>query len=147
MAVLRGKALDTEIERELITMVAEGYDRSPITPTDVHRRLVNKGIVQGKLSTLSTSTRKELIEVYRNKQFDDVGGAYASSLRKGSTQSKAAIISKNAQLTEQVKQAQEQLAMNTKVLLSIVTSLKNSGTVANVERCLSPYLIRELKED
>lgn len=143
---LRGKELNTAIEAELILMVQEGYDRSPITPKNLHTRLLNNNIISGKLSTLSTADRKELIETYRNKQISEVGGTFAKSLYKGSTQSKASIISKNAQLTDQVKEAQEQLALNTKVLISIVTALKNSGTVANIERCLSPYLIRELRE-
>lgn len=144
---LRGKDLDKAIEKELILMVAEGYERSPITPINVYKRLINKSIIAGKVSTLSTNARKELIQMYSKKQFDEVGGTLASSLYKGSTKSKADIIAKNAQLTDQVKEAREQLALNTKVLLSIVKSLKNSGTVSNVERCLSPYLIRELKED
>ena len=144
---LRGNDLDNAIEKELISMVAEGFDRSPITPKNVHTRLISKGIIAGKLSTLSTSTRKELINTYKRKQIEDVGGTYAVSLHKGSTQSKAAIISKNAELTDQVKLAQEQLAQNTKVMIDIVKSLKNSGTVANIERHLSPYLIRELNTD
>lgn len=144
---IRGKDLDKAVENELMLMVAEGYERSPIEPINVYNRLINKSIIAGKVSTLSTDTRKDLIQIYRKKQFDEVGGTLAASLHKGSTKSKADIIEKNAQLTDRVKEAKEQLALNTKVLLSIVKSLKNSGTVSNVERCLSPYLIRELKED
>ncbi|MUL16275.1 hypothetical protein [Aliivibrio fischeri] len=142
---LRGKELDITIEKELILMVAEGYDHAPISNKSLYERLKSKGIINGKISTLTS--RKELITTYINKQMSEVGGTYGKSLSVGSKQSKASIIRRNAELTRQVMEAKEQVAINQSVLIQIVKTIKQSGSVSNIERLLSPTLIRELNKD
>ncbi|PHM21965.1 hypothetical protein [Xenorhabdus budapestensis] len=47
---MRGKELDQFIEHELQLMLAERFDRSPISSKALHTRLKAKGIVKGGLS-------------------------------------------------------------------------------------------------
>ncbi|HHO3306545.1 TPA: hypothetical protein ACRUOP_000659 [Escherichia coli] len=65
---MRGKELDTLIEHELQLMLAEGFDKSPISAKALHIRLKAKGIVNGGLSTLSSLERKRLIAAYVDQQ-------------------------------------------------------------------------------
>ncbi len=44
---------------ELLAMEREGLEKSPIQPSTLHARLKAKGIINGKLNTLSTPVRKE----------------------------------------------------------------------------------------
>lgn len=48
---LSRKELDTLIEHELQLMLAEGFDKSPISAKALHIRLKAKGIVNGGLTT------------------------------------------------------------------------------------------------
>ncbi|EGQ9207138.1 hypothetical protein NMR54_003426, partial [Vibrio cholerae] len=57
---LKGKELNTRIEHELLDMLSEGYERSPITQANLYRRLKEKGLISSKATLTS---RKDLIEM------------------------------------------------------------------------------------
>ena len=63
-----GKELDMYIENELLAMEREGLEKAPIKAITVYARLKAKGIISGKVSTLSTPARKELIKKYQQRQ-------------------------------------------------------------------------------
>ncbi len=65
---LSRKELDTLIEHELQLMLAECFDKPPISAKALHIRLKAKGIVNGGLSTLSSLERKRLIAAYVDHQ-------------------------------------------------------------------------------
>ncbi len=65
---MRGRVLDAVIRSELEQMVAEGVDKSPITATNLHKRLKKKGFIKGDVSTLGTIARKQMIEEFRTTQ-------------------------------------------------------------------------------
>jgi len=139
---LSGNELNEAIEAELRAMVREGYNSSPITNKALHSRLKEKGIISGAISTLTS--RKEIIEHYKKMQLDEVAGALGESVRSGATKSRAELIKANAELRIQVEEAKNMVTQNTAVLIDIVQAIKASGLHKNIERFLSPFLIREL---
>lgn len=141
---LSGEELDNAIEAELRAMVREGYNTSPITNKSLHLRLKEKGIVSGAISTLTS--RKNIIEHYKKMQLDEVGGAFGDSARSGATKSRAELIKANAKLRVQVEEAQVMVAQNTMVLIEVIQAVKANGLHRNIERFLSPFLIRELQK-
>src|SRR5690606_34383273 len=68
---LQGEKLTQAIEHELMLMLASGYEEAPITPASLHKRLVAKAIIKGKLSSLSS--RRPLIDRYANLQMERAG--------------------------------------------------------------------------
>lgn len=81
---LSRKELDTLIEHELQLMLAEGFDKSPISAKALHIRLKAKGIVNGGLSTLSSLERKRLIAAYVDQQLGPLKfGSYTSRHNAG----------------------------------------------------------------
>ena len=139
---LKGKELDEAIEKELRNMVSEGYSISPISNSSLYVRLKNIGVISGAISTLTS--RKHIIQAYKQKQLDVIGGILGESAKQGSTQSRNELIKANARLREQVEKSKSQLAQNTETLIEIVEHIKLTGAAQNIERVLSPYLIREL---
>ena len=139
---LKGKELDEAIEKELRNMVSEGYSISPISNSSLYVRLKNIGVISGAISTLTS--RKHIIQTYKQKQLDEIGGILGESAKQGSTQSRSELIKANARLREQVEKSKSQLAQNTETLIEIVEHIKLTGAAQNIERVLSPYLIREL---
>ncbi|MBW8185510.1 hypothetical protein [Shewanella nanhaiensis] len=139
---LAGEALNDVIEKELREMVREGYSLSPITNKSLFDRLKKKGIISGSISTLTS--RKEIIETYKKMQLHEVGGTFGKSARSGATQSRLELIKTNAKLREQVDEARKQVADNTESLINIIQQIKMTGIQKNIERVISPYLIREL---
>jgi len=135
--------LDALVEDELLLMLAEGYEHAPISATTLHKRLINKGIVKGSLSTLSTLNRKHLIAIYREQQLErsDSSPEFKSFAQKGRTN--AALNSRIQDLKHQKSILEQQLAEHTEVLLKIVNEVKNK-TPVRVDHLLAPYLIREL---
>ncbi|WP_024870577.1 hypothetical protein [Tolumonas lignilytica] len=141
---LSGEELDEAIEAELRAMVREGYNVSPITNKNLHIRLKEKGIVSGSISTLTS--RKNIIEHYKKMQLDEVGGTFGESARSGATKSRAELIKTNAALRVQVEEAKNMVNQNTAVLIDVIQAIKSEGLHRNIERFLSPFLIRELRQ-
>lgn len=141
---LSGEELNEAIEVELRAMVREGYHVSPITNKTLHIRLKEKGIVSGSISTLTS--RKNIIEHYKKMQFDEIGGTFGDSARSGATKSRAELIKTNATLRIQVEEAKDMVSQNTAVLLDVIQAIKAAGLHRNIERFLSPFLIRELRK-
>ncbi len=141
---LTGEDLNNAIEAELRAMVREGYNTSPITNKALHQRLKEKGILSGAISTLTS--RKNIIEHYKKMQLDEVGGAFGESARSGATKSRSELIKANANLRVQVEEAKSMVAKNTAVLIDVIQEIKASGLHRNIERFISPFLIRELRK-
>ncbi|EKA5637125.1 hypothetical protein OKZ62_003058 [Vibrio navarrensis] len=144
MAKLKGKDLDREIEKELILMLDEGYESSPITQSSVANRLIKKGLISYR-STINT--RKELVEQFAEEQKSKVRGFLGDAVRGASSGNKADLISANARLRNEVKESKMQVHLNTKALLNIIKAVRTQTNVRNIERVLSPFLIRELNQD
>ena len=140
---LSGDALNEAIESELRAMVREGYHVSPISNKALHLRLKEKGVITGAISTLTS--RKSIIEHYKKMQLDEIGGTFGKSARSGATKSRAELIKSNASLRIQVEEAKNMVTQNTNVLIDIVQAIKAEGLHKNIERFLSPFLIRELQ--
>ena len=141
---LSGEELDAAIETELRAMVREGYNLSPITNKTLHSRLKEKGIISGAISTLTN--RKTIIKQYKKIQLNEVGGTFGASARSGATKSRAELIKANAVLRTQVEEAKNMVSQNTAVLLDVIQAIKANGLHKNIERFLSPFLIRELSK-
>jgi hypothetical protein len=135
--------LDIQVEDELLLMLAEGYDKAPISASTVHKRLLAKGVVNGAISTLSTPTRKHLISIYREQQLEqaDKSDVFKGFTIKGKTNE--ALRSRIKELKAQKELAEKQLNTNTEVLLKIVREVKNK-TPIRIDHLLAPHLIREL---
>lgn len=144
MAKLKGKDLDREIEKELILMLDEGYESSPITQSSVAKRLIKKGLISYR-STINT--RKELVEQFAEEQQSKVKGFLGDAVRGANSGNKADLISANARLRNEVKESKTQVHLNTKALLNIIKAVRTQTNVRNIERVLSPFLIRELNQD
>ncbi|CAK1770093.1 conserved hypothetical protein [Vibrio crassostreae] len=143
MTKLKGKQLDREIEKELILMLDEGYESSPITQSSVAKRLIKKGLISYR-STINT--RKELVEQFAEEQKAKVKGFLGDAVRGAVSGNKADLISANARLRNEVKESKTQVHLNTKALLNIIKAVRAQTTVRNIERVLSPHLIRELNQ-
>lgn len=142
---MSGAELSEAIEVELRQMVREGYNTSPITNKSLHSRLKAKGIIAGAISTLTS--RKDIIEHYKTMQLNEVKGALGESARAGATKSRSELIRSNAALRGQVEEARNMVIQNTRVLIDVIQAIKAEGLHKNIERFLSPYLIRELQND
>ncbi len=140
---LKGKELDTRIEHELLDMLNEGYERSPITQASVYRRLKEKGVISSK-ATLTR--RKELIEQFAKEQINSLGGTFGQSVKSTRSMSRKELETTNAKLNDQVRESRRMVQQNTTCILNMIKLIRAQTTVRNIERCLSPYLIRELHE-
>lgn len=140
---LKGLELDKVIEKELIVMCDEGFENAPITQANLFRRLKSKGLINTR-STLTS--RKELIDAFSKLQKDAVKGSLGETLKKTTSMTRADLEKANARLIERVEESRKILQVNTKSIISMVKIIRLQIKVRNVERCLSPYLIRELHE-
>ncbi|OIN24672.1 hypothetical protein [Vibrio barjaei] len=140
---LKGKALDTRIEHELLEMLNEGYERSPITQANLYRRLKDKNVISSKATLTS---RKNLIETFAKEQVESLEGTFGESVKGSRSMSRKELETANANLTDQVKESRRMVQKNTTCILSMIKVIRAQTTVKNIERCLSPYLIRELHE-
>ncbi|WP_282177343.1 hypothetical protein [Vibrio nereis] len=141
---MKGAELTREIEKELIRMIDEGYQNSPISQASLAKRLIYKKVISGK-STLTS--RKDLIEQYAQKQIDALSGEFKKSAKQGSNQSRADLIRANAALRKEKAEAQKQVEQNTVVLINIIKYIRLKTKAQNIERVLSPHLIRELGKE
>lgn len=140
---LRGKELDAKIELELLEMLDEGYERSPITQAHLARRLISKEIISRK-STLTK--RKELIDKFAREQIEAVDGALGQTLKSTQSMSRKELEKTNANLNDQIAKSKKMVQQNTKCIIQMVKTIRMQTKVRNIERCLSPYLIRELHQ-
>ncbi|PMN09231.1 hypothetical protein BCT41_25500 [Vibrio splendidus] len=140
---LRGKELDAKIELELLKMLDDGYERSPITQANLARRLISKEIISRK-STLTK--RKELIDKFAKEQVEAVDGALGQTLKSTQSMSRKELEKTNANLNDQVTKSKKMVQQNTKCIIQMVKTIRMQTKVRNIERCLSPYLIRELHQ-
>ncbi len=141
---LRGKELDVRIELELLVMLDEGYERSPITQANLARRLINKELISRK-STLTS--RKELIDKFAKDQLEAVDGNLGDTLKSTRSMSRIDLERINANLNEQVTKSKKMVQKNTQCIIGMVKTIRMQTKVQNIERCLSPYLIRELHKN
>ena len=65
----RSIKLDKAIEAELNIMLTLGIEKAPISAATLHERLIAKGVITGKLSTLTS--RADMIAEYRFLQMSD----------------------------------------------------------------------------
>ncbi|HCG5274988.1 hypothetical protein ACP3VU_01045 [Vibrio sp. PNB23_22_6] len=140
---LKGNELDIAIEKELIRMCDEGFEQSPITQANLFRRLNAKGVIKTR-STLTS--RKSLIEAFAKQQKEAVSGTLGKTLKDTASMTRADLEKANARLLEQVETARKMLQDNTECIISIAKTIRLQTQVRNIERCLSPYLIRELHQ-
>ncbi|MCG9678952.1 hypothetical protein [Vibrio sp. Isolate24] len=140
---LKGHELDTAIEKELIRMCDEGFEQSPITQANLFRRLNAKGLINTR-STLTS--RKSLIEAFAAQQKDAVSGTLGKTLKDTASMTRADLEKANARLIEQVETSRKILQDNTECIISMAKTIRLQTQVCNIERCLSPYLIRELHQ-
>lgn len=140
---LKGKELDTRIEHELLDMLNEGYERSPITQANLYRRLKDKGLISSK-ATLTR--RKDLIETFAKEQVNSLGGTFGECVKSSRSMSRKELETANTNLNDQVRESRRMVQQNTTCILNMIKVIRAQTTVKNIERCLSPYLIRELHE-
>lgn len=142
-ANLKGKELDVVIEKELIRMCDEGFENAPITQANLFKRLKAKGVINSKATLTS---RKELINVFIEQQKNDVKGSLGQTLKTTSSMTRGDLEKANARLMEQVQASRKMVQTNTKSIIDMVKTIRLQTKVRNVERCLSPFLIRELHQ-
>ena len=139
--ILKGKDLDKVIEKELICMCDEGFENSPITQANLFKRLNTRGIISSRATLTS---RKDLINKFIKQQKDNVKGALGETLKTTSSMTRSALEKANARLSVQNKESRKMLQKNTKCIIDMIKIIRLQTKARNVERCLSPYLIREL---
>ncbi|MDT3848105.1 MAG: hypothetical protein RPT12_14315 [Vibrio anguillarum] len=140
---LKGKELDARIEQELLDMLSEGYARSPITQANLFRRLKEQDLINSKATLTS---RKELIEMFAKDQIGKLNGTFGESVKSSRSMSRKELETANANLNDQVRESRRMVQQNTTCILNMIKVIRAQTTVKNIERCLSPYLIRELHE-
>ncbi|PMG54148.1 hypothetical protein BCT40_10380 [Vibrio lentus] len=145
MTTLKGQALDEAIEKELILITNEGLVQE-ITPTLVHNRLKSKGVVQGQVSTLSTPSRKALINKYNLQLLNGLGLTPVEEGLILSRNSKVAFMQRIQKLQAENDELKDQLQKNTYTMLTIIKMLKTE-TRLPIEEVLSPYLLSKLEDD
>lgn len=141
----RGKLLDEAIEKELQLMLIEGFNESPISHKSLHDRLVAKKILNGGLSTLSTPDRKALIAHYTGEQLSPLRLNTREKQQYLNGKTRDALMSKNAQLHEDVESLKNNLSENTNSLISIINAVSMNTTIT-VERLIAPRIIREMRD-
>ena len=138
----RGKSLDLEIEKELQLMLAEGFDKSPISPAAVFKRLKARNVINGSLSTLSAKQRKSLIHIYKEKQLENSG---LSSNVKKQVSANRTLQSYKLRLNDkniEINQMKNQLDKNTEVLIDIILEVEAKSAVP-IEKLLTPFLVKK----
>lgn len=139
----KGKELDGIIELELIKMLDEGYEDAKITQANLYRRLKEKGVI----STRSTlSSRRELIDKFAKAQQDKLGGLLGETIKNTRSMNRKELENANTRLAQQIKESRSMLRQNTICIMDILKEVRRQTRVQNVERCLTPNLIKELHD-
>ncbi|WMS87897.1 hypothetical protein [Pleionea litopenaei] len=136
----RGKKLDDAIEKELMLMLKEGFEHSPITPKNLHDRLKHRNLVKGGLSTLSTANRKKLIALYTEEQLKPLSLNTKEKQLFANRKTRKALMAKSAQLRATIDSLEDKLRLNTQTLINIIQEVKVK-TPVKIEHLLAPHLI------
>jgi len=140
---LSGAKLDQLIESELLAMVREGLETSPIKAATLHRRLVTKGYVSGSLSTLSTAKRKTLIKEHQRRQLNQMNLEHDElDLLVEGRKANQTYLKMAKRMKHQRDEMKTELDLNTFALLDIINTIEVSTSI-KVEDLLSEHLIRE----
>lgn len=143
---LAGKDLDILVEKELQEMLQEGYDLSPISAKVVHLRLLEKQIINGGLSTLSTPYRKNLIAEYKDKQLDEANLTEEAKRQLSSNRSLEGYKRRYQEKCDEVTALETIVQNNIAALVDIVIAVE-SRTPLKIENILAPSLLKNLKVD
>ncbi len=140
---LAGKELDQYIQNELLMMIREGLEKSPIQPSIVHARLVSRGIIKGGLSTLSVPHRKKMIEEAKQRQHNtsEFTDEEHENFSKGRVSK--AYVQKAERYKQELDEFKEKYERNVLAVADIVHYV-DSVTPMKVEEVLGEYLVREL---
>lgn len=141
---LQGEKLTQAIEHELMLMLASGYEEAPITPAALHKRLVAKAIIKGKLSSLSS--RRPLIDRYANLQMERSGIKSArnkNSAKQGRTRAGYKQRYEESQL--EIRALKSKLDGNISTIIDLVRHLESTSPVP-VEKLLAPHLLEAYVE-
>ena len=141
-----GKDLDLLVEKELQEMLQEGYDLSPISAKVVHLRLLEKQIINGGRSTLSTPYRKKLIAEYKDKQLDDANLTEEAKRQLSSNRSLEGYKRRYQEKCDEVIALETIVQNNIAALVDIVIAVE-SRTPLKIENILAPSLLKNLKVD
>ena len=143
--MLRGKELDEAIENELKLMLEEGIEQSPITNTALHQRLLAKGLIRGKLSTLSSPDRKALIQKYIREQLLPLDLNTKEQQQYVNNRTREALIQKNLEQKNEISELKSDLNKNSAALIEMINIVKLKTNVP-VDELLAPYLIPDLEK-
>jgi len=130
----RSIALDSAIKAELEVMLELGVAKAPISAKTLLSRLKEKGIIKGRLSTLSKPDRREMIALYRAKQLENSGITEPADYTYGSVNYYKQM---NQQLRDELNVKKEQLSKCTENIVTII-NIVESQTVLKVEDLLDP---------
>ena len=142
--MLRGNELNEALENELKDMVQEGIEKTPISNTALHKRLITKGHIKGGLSTLSTPERKALIQKYTTEQLLPLNLNEKEEQLYVNKKTRQALLDTNKGLKERITKLEDELNQNTVTLIEIINQVKLK-TNLELDDLLEPYLISELK--
>ena len=143
--MLRGKELDEAIENELKLMLEEGIEQSPITNTALHQRLLAKGLIRGKLSTLSSPDRKALIQKYIREQLLPLDLNTKEQQQYVNNRTREALIQKNLEQKNEISELKSDLNKNSAALIEMINIVKLKTNVP-VDELLATFLIHDLKQ-
>jgi len=143
MMTLKGNALNEAIEAECILVINEG-NVTEISKTLIHKRLKSKGIINGQVSTLSTTERTEIINRNNQLYLKSLGLKDEDVALFNGKNTVASYKEMNKRLRDQNQDMQEQLTLNTLSMISMVRMLKLQTNLP-IEELLSPFLVRELR--
>tara|TARA_R110002050_G_scaffold56887_31_gene128038 strand:+ start:5690 stop:6118 length:429 start_codon:yes stop_codon:yes gene_type:complete len=119
----RSIKLNKAIEDELKIMLTLGFDKAPISATKLHERLLAKGVIKGKLSTLSS--RAGMIAEYRYQQMS----SNEIKEEKHVYGSKAYYKERNQKLIAEVSELNTKLNKNTTALIEIIRRVESQTPV------------------
>lgn len=143
--MLRGKELDEAIESELKLMLNEGIEKSPISNTALYNRLIAKGVIRGKLSTLSSPERKKLIQKYIQEQLLPLDLNTKEQQQYVNNRTREALIQKNLDQKNEIAELKSDLNKNSAALVEMINIVKLKTNV-QVDELLAPYLIADLEK-
>ncbi len=143
---LKGDDLNLRIEQELQLMLAQGFEQSPISSKTLHARLVESEIINGGLSTLSTSKRKVLINHYKTLQLEKMDASQSIKDDFAKNRTRNAYKKQYEQKVKENQSLRSQLDKNTEVLIDIVKEI-SAKTPVKIEALLSEHLIVELQQN
>lgn len=143
--MLRGKELDEAIESELKLMLNEGIEKSPISNTALYNRLIAKGVIRGKLSTLSSPDRKALIQKYIREQLLPLDLNTKEQQQYVNNRTREALIQKNLEQKKEIAELKSDLNKNSAALIEMINIVKLKTNVP-VDELLASYLIPDLEK-